>query len=270
MRHAIQLLILLCAFVVCARLPTHGCTIFVAARDGIVLAGNNEDNAVTFNPDTRIWFLPPEHDRYGIMFLGYADGIPQGGMNDHGLFFDGATLPTGAQLLLGDRNGKTAILEFTPEKHSAAPKGEGNQLLDTMMSHCATVEEALGVLTPWLDQLGARYHVLRGAGDYQVATNFQQSITPPGKITCKRYQAATKMLSERSPLSVDLFRSILQATHQVGQEGPVTTFYSNICDLKNGVIYLYYRGDFDKVVELHLAEELKKGRHELRFSECFK
>ena len=267
MRNAIALLTAICGFLASANATTSGCTIFVANRGGVVLAGNNEDNAASFNPDTRIRFLPPEHDRFGIVFLGYADGSPQGGMNDHGLFFDGAALPNGCQFLVGDRSGSTAILEFTPDKRTALAKGEGAQLIDAMMSRSATTEEAIGVLTRRFDEKGIRFKVVRGSGDFQVATNFQQSITPCGKIACNRYKAATKMLSESQALSVGLFRSILRATHQ---EGQVKTFYSNICDLKNGVIYLYDRGNFDKVVELHLNEEVKKGKRELKLSDWFK
>ena len=266
-RQVIALLTAFLGFLAAATPATSGCTIFVAAQDGIVLAGNNEDNSADFNPDTRISFLPADHDRHGIVFLGYADGAPQGGMNDQGLFFDGATLPNGVQCLVGERSGRTAILEFLPDKRTALINGEGAQLIDAMMSRCATVEEALEILTKRFDEKGIPYKILRGSGDYQVATNFQQSITPRAKITCWRYRTAAKMLSEDQPLSVNLVRSILRATHQ---EGKVKTFYSNICDLKNGVIYLYDRGDFDKVVELHLDEELKKDRRELKLSEYFK
>ena len=54
-----------------------------------MLAGNNEDY---LDPDTRMWFVPGEDGRHGCMFFGYADGFPQGGMNDAGLFFDGLAL----------------------------------------------------------------------------------------------------------------------------------------------------------------------------------
>jgi hypothetical protein len=267
MLRAIALSTAIFGFLGWANATTLGCTIFVAGRDGIVLAGNNEDNAAGFNPDTRIRFLPPQHGRFGIMFLGYADGSPQGGMNDQGLFFDGAALPNGAQLLLGDRSGRTAILEFAPDKRTALIKDEGAQLIDAMMSRSATVEGALVILTKRFEEKGIQFTVLHGSGDFQVATNFQQSVTPPAKITCERYKAAAKMLSEGRALSVELFRSILRATHQ---DGEFKTFYSNICDLKHGVIYLYKGGNFDKVVELHLDEELKKGERELKISECFK
>ena len=65
-------------------------------------------------------------------------------------------------------------------------------------------------------------------------------------------------------MSVDLFREILRTTHQ---EGKCRTFYANICDLKAGVIYLYYGGEFEKVVELNLQEQLKKGKREIKMAE---
>jgi hypothetical protein len=267
MPNAIALLTAICGFLLSTSPTTFGCTIFVASRGGVVLAGNNEDNAAGFNPDTRIWFHPPKPGCYGMMFLGYADRVPQGGMNDHGLFFDGATLPNGSQCLFGDASGKTAILELTPQKPSTHSKDEGIQLIDQMMGGCATVEEALALLESRLHADGVRFNVVRGNGDFQIATNFQQSITSGEKVTCKRFQAATKMLSGNAPLTVDLFRSILKATHQ---EGKVKTFYSNVCDLKNGVIYLYDRANFDRAVELRLSEELQKGERDLRLSDLFK
>jgi len=268
MLHALRLLTAVCGCLLVAACPAaFGCTIFVAARGGSVLTGNNEDNAARFNPDTRIWFLPPAADRFGIAFFGYGDGVPQGGMNDHGLFFDGAALSNGAQCLLGDRSGGMAVLEFTPDKQTALGPGQGAELIDTMMSGCETVEAALKVLTRRFLAKGISHHVVRPGGDFQVATNFQLSTTPREKITCKRYEAATKMLAESPAISVELFRSILEAAHQ---EGPFRTFYSTICDLKHGLIYLYQNGQFDHVAELRLADELSKGKHELKLSDCFK
>ena len=268
MRHALRLLTAVCGCLLVADCPVaFGCTIFVAARGGSVLTGNNEDNAALFNPDTRIWFLPPAAGRFGIAFFGYGDGVPQGGMNDHGLFFDGAALPNGAQCLLGDRSGGMAVVEFKPDQPTALGPGEGDQLIDSMMSGCETVEAALKVLTGRFRAKGISHHVVRPGGDFQVATNFPLSTTRREKITCKRYEAATKMLAESPAISVDLFRSILQAAHQ---EGPFRTFYSTICDLKQGVVYLYQNGQFDHVVKLRLADELSKGKHELKLSACFK
>jgi tetratricopeptide (TPR) repeat protein len=49
----------------------------------------------------------------------------------------------------------------------------------------------------------------------------------------------------------------LSATHQ---EDQYPTVYSNICDLKNGIFYLYNFHNFEEVVKFKLEEELKKGR----------
>src|SRR5512140_938104 len=62
------------------------CTVFYASDGQIALGGNNEDS---FNPRTKIWFLPPEEGKYGVAIVGYEDYNPQGAVNDHGVFFDG-------------------------------------------------------------------------------------------------------------------------------------------------------------------------------------
>jgi hypothetical protein len=94
-----------------------------------------------------------------------------------------------------------------------------------------------------------------------VQTNFYQSRTPPGKETCPRFKIATRMLEEsRGAISVDLFRGILAATHQ---EGNAPTQYSNIYDLGARVMYLYHFHNFENVVHIDLAKELRKGRHKL-------
>ena len=70
-----------------------GCTIVMAARNGLVLVGNNEDRN---HPKTIVTFLPASGGYYGRVIFGYDDIIVQGGMNDQGFFIDGNSLaPTG-------------------------------------------------------------------------------------------------------------------------------------------------------------------------------
>ena len=76
---------------------------------------------------------------------------------------------------------------------------------------------------------------------------------------CLRYQIAENMLKESRSVSVEHFRDILEATHQ--NNLGVKTLYSNIYDLKNGLIYLYYLHNYDNEVIINLKEELKKGSH---------
>jgi len=65
------------------------------------------------------------------------------------------------------------------------------------------------------------------------------------------------MLKNAEDVSLDLVRAVLSATHQ---EGQYPTVYSNICDLRNGILYLYNFHNFEEVVQFNLEEELKKGR----------
>ena len=99
--------------------------------------------------------------------------------------------------------------------------------------------------------------VLWKLGHYQVGTNFYQSqwdlTTPP---PCDRFRIATQMLEDAAEINVELIRKVLMATHQ---EGAGQTVYSNIYDLKNGLVYLYHFHNFENVVVIDLADELKQG-----------
>lgn len=67
-------------------------------------------------------------------------------------------------------------------------------------------------------------------------------------------RVASKRLEEASEISVNLFRSI---TSDVHVEGVVKTLYSNVYDLKNQIIYLYYY-DFENPLRIDLQDYLKK------------
>src|SRR5690349_21529785 len=72
-----------------AQPPLPGCTVFYAADGQTALGGNNEDFN---NPHTLAWFIPASPGRFGRVYFGYDDYIPQGGLNDQGVFFDGLAL----------------------------------------------------------------------------------------------------------------------------------------------------------------------------------
>ena len=67
------------------------------------------------------------------------------------------------------------------------------------------------------------------------------------------------MIKEIETPTVAHFRDILDATHR--ETTFATTLYSNIYDLKKGLVYLYYLHDFENEVVFDLKKELKKGRH---------
>jgi hypothetical protein len=219
-----------------------------------MLGGNNEDY---FNPLTKVWFIPGEDGAFGRVYFGFGDYFAQGGMNEQGLFFDGLGLDT-----------------TLPVSKQGKQRYAGN-LVEKAMSECATVECVVRLFEQYYasdswhwqflfgDATGESAIIepqvaIRQQGGYQVATNFYQSITPPEEITCWRYQTAIELLENVDELSVESIRDILGAVH-IDRHSP--TLYSNVYDLKNKVVYLYYFHDYEDVVVLDLAEELAQGYH---------
>jgi hypothetical protein len=247
--------------------PGQGCTIFYAADDHVALAGNNEDYS---NPYTYVWFVPPEPGKYGRVYFGYEDGFPQGGVNEKGLFYDGAALSYKALSRPNDK----------PVYDGVIPRGN---LFDKIMSESATVSEALMILDSYSRYGMDTYQlligdaggdavivdgdtILRKQGPFQLATNFRLSENPGPPYPLGRYSTALDRLSKADSFSVELFRDILNATHQ---EPPNPTLYSNVYDLKKGLIYLYYHHDFENVVVIDVAEEVAKGFHFYPLSSLF-
>jgi tetratricopeptide (TPR) repeat protein len=255
MKHLAYFLVIILFF--CPGNPTEGCTIVMVANGKIVLAGNNEDWK---NPITKIWFIPASNGEYGRVCVGFDDMFAQGGMNDQGLFIDANALgPTG----------------WKPVEGKPTFQGE---LLDSILAQCATVEDAIVLCDkynipglararfPIADRRGAsavveygqgKVQYVRKTGVYQIATNFVISNVKGEDYPCTRYRIADKMLKNADDISVDLVRAVLSATHQ---EGQYPTVYSNICDLKNGILYLYNFHNFEEVVQFNLGAELEKGR----------
>lgn len=244
-----------------------GCTIVMAARNGLVLVGNNEDRN---HPETIVTFIPASDKYYGRVIFGYDDMLVQGGMNDQGLFIDGNSLaPTG----------------WKPDPNK--PMFRGSVIL-VILGTCATCEDVKAFFEkynfpaleqarlPVADRSGASMVVEYGQGRvqfvksdtwYQIATNFVMSNVKDGNYPCWRYRAADEIMSGAKELSVELIRDVLDKTHQ---EGRALTVYSNIYDLKKGIIYVYNLRNFEEVIVMNLNEELKKGQRRLELPRLFK
>lgn len=237
------------------------CTIVTMAKNGIVLAGNNEDYT---EPRTKIWFIPASKESYGRVYVGFdSASLPdsfQGGMNEHGLFMDmNAVNPAGWQ------------------RDPGKPTFNGD-LVEKILTNFATVQEVveffqqhnvpdLNILkVPIADAKGnsvivewgqGTQHFLFKEGDYQISTNFIQSnYKNSDEYPCQRYQIADQILKNAESATVDVIRSVLSATH-FDIRSP--TLYSNICDLKQKRLYLYFFHNFEETIVFDLDKELKKG-----------
>jgi tetratricopeptide (TPR) repeat protein len=265
MKHFIALFIASLLFIVHSH--TDACTIVTVAKSEVVLAGNNEDWIFPF---TKIWFIPAKKGEFGRICFGF-DKLgyrPEGGMNDQGLFMDANGL------------GET---DWQPIEG----KETFNASQEHILAHCATVDDVIRLFKNYncprlkfgkvviADRNGASLIVEFGQGQvqflrkddgYQISTNFIQTNYDPGSYPCYRYNTADAILRKAEKYSVDLVRTVLSA---VSNEVGYPTQYSNIYDLRNGIIYLYNFHNFEEVVVLNLANELSKGKREISLPSLF-
>lgn len=247
--------------------PLPGCTTFYAYDGQTALGGNNEDFN---NPLTLIWFIPASPGRFGRVYFGYDDYLPQGGLNDQGVFFDGLSLPYKEMPLTSQR-----------------PHFPGGDLalFDEILSRSANVQHVIDIASRWNrvagefaqflygDRFGDSViidgdTILRKQGAFQLATNFRltDQPNPPYPEGEERYGTVYKMLSQADNYSIELFRQALEAAHA---EGDYPTVYSQIYELSTGKIHLYQYHDFQHEVVLDLADELAKGPHVIRIASLF-
>lgn len=254
------------------------CTIITAAYKGTVLFANNED---WHSPDPLIGFYPASPERYGSIHVGFrhSDGSIEfgGAMNDHGLAWDVNGLPQSA-------------LKPHPEKPYSH---ETDNYLSTITKKAATVEDAIQIAYDFDfgDSMSLQIHIADASGDAViisagsngeiaftrkaagdgnlVSTNFNLA-NPENGTKGWRYDTATSMLMEinvSGELSIEQIGGILEAVHLDTLTS--YTLYSNIFDLKNGKIYLYYLSQYDELVDLDLTEELSKGERIVEMRDLF-
>lgn len=244
--------------------PAFPCSAFLVVGSGEVFFANNEDY---WTSDTRVWFEPAEDEKHGIIYLGYSNGFPQGGMNDAGLAFDG--FATKAKPLL---------------KQSDKQEFKGNPI-NTAMETCATVDEVVAFLEEidlrplmtnamlmFADATGDSVIIegdrfIRKSGDYQLITNFYQSEQEEDSGQCPRFDAANRVLKARKNTTVESCAKALSAAAQ--RHGKVATLYSNVFDLKRRTATLWLFHDFETSVVLELKTELAKGKRTLKLPELF-
>ena len=239
----------------------YSCSLIKITANGKTIIGNNEDFS---NPDTRIWFQPGNGIYYGVVYVGYDNLFPEGGMNEAGLVFDAFAVPDKP---VTDTLDKKIIFEY--------------ELKKKIMTECATVEEVKALINKcnisfwshavfiFADKTG-KYLIVDGDSknicnnDYFVQTNFRQSeIKDENEIDCWRYKKAISMLRQNKETDINYCTSIMDSIHQGG------TLYTTIYDTWDCIFYLYCFHNFNKPMIFNLKEELKKGERILSIPELF-
>lgn len=230
--------------------PVFSCTIVSCSLKGEVFAAANEDE---YAPFQNIWFIPPAKGRYGSVNFGSADLMVQSGLNEHGLFFD-ATAQSG----------------IDPSKYNLKKIYPGDMFVE-ILAKCKNVKEVLEFFKKYDYSNASQILVADAEGNsvvinagiivkktshFQINTNFNIADQPSHNYICKRYDLSEELLSKATEVSVPLLRKVLERSHQ---EGKLSTQYSQIIDLKRGIIHVYLFHNFEEAYVIDLKKELQKG-----------
>lgn len=254
----------------------HSCTIFTAVQGETVLFGDNFD---FHEGELVIGFYPQSANEYGSVHFGYKKGDGQSYsrvVNDQGLAWAINSIP----------NGKVNPHPEKPYSHA------DDNYFSTISKQAATVEDAIRIAQSFdfEDDL-PQIHVADASGDavvigpgrdgeisftrksagegYLLSTNFNLAIPEKGPVDF-RWDTATSMLdmlSDSQTLTPEFAGEILKAVHL--KTLTTHTLHSNVIDLKNGDIYIYYMSQYDEAVKLNIADELAKGQRVIEARSLF-
>jgi hypothetical protein len=233
------------------------CSMFKICANGKTFVGNNEDY---WNPETWIWVSNPTVEKLGVVYSGFDNFFPQGGVNERGLAFDGFATPEKENLTASFPGSKniTAVDFITQVMTTCSSIADIKKLLNYY-----SLDDMASAQLMFVDRGGESIIVEGGniivesTKNYQIATNFyQSSVTSTAPITCPRYLVAQNMLESLQESNIAYCKSILKEVHQEGHWGG--TQYSNIYDLNEGIIYLYLFHNFDEVITLSVKDLLQQ------------
>lgn len=246
----------------------HACSIvyYVDPSTGKIYVANNED--YWYDAKAYVQIMPGSGKEHARLWYGW-DQFAQGGVNEHGLFFDAAVTP------------KQAIPDgFT--------NPNGRNVGDEILAFCRTVEEAVNYLEKEkiavseghmmlgdgagkavvLEWVKGEIRVVRMQENYLIATNFLLSEAEPEDIECPRYKSIEERVRQlrNSEGEADLraVGNTISGAVQVPREDESGrtggTLYSSFIDITEMEFVLVPRLDNNKVLRLNLSEEFSKGR----------
>ncbi len=218
-----------------------------------MLAGSNEDWMYSCNSFMTV--TAPQKESYGRVCF-YNSSYVQGGMNERGLFYDGASCPNST---VPQISGKYEL---------------GMDLGEQVLSKCADVEEVIKMLeqsnipssfsdhllfadasgkSAVFEWMQGQLHIIRKEQSYQLITNFWLTDKSLGNYPCSRFSTAEAVLKKQNP-SIEGFADILNTTKQNWGQGG--TLYSNIYDLENRTVYVFCSGKLDSACKVDLNQRL--------------
>lgn len=233
---------------------------YVDPQTGKIYVANNED--YWYDVDAYIQIMPGSKNKLARLWYGWDD-FAQGGINEAGLFFDGAVTPE----------------QDLPD----GGKGPKGNLGDDILASCRTVEEALmllenkkialnnahmmigdasgnAVVVEWMDGQREIVHV---ANNRLVMTNFLLSDTTSGNYPCPRFQSINKRLDklEEADQAVSMrtvgnaIAGAVQVPRTVEDNKVGGTLYTTFMNISDMEFMLVYKLNNERITRLDLTEE---------------
>jgi choloylglycine hydrolase len=263
-------IMLLVLFGLLPGMETRACSVlyYIDAETGKIYVVNNED--YWYDVEAYIQINPAKGNELARLWYGWDD-FAQGGINEAGLFFDGAV---------------------TPEQElEGGGKGPRGNLGDDILARCRTVEEALDYLEKRKIALKNAHMMLGDASGQAVVvewtkgqrsivpisnkrlimTNFLLSDTAQGNYPCPRYQSIEQRLDqmEEAGQPIDLktvgnaMAGAVQVPRTMENERKGGTLYSSFINISDMEFVLVYQLDNARITRLDLVKEFK-GRERKR------
>ncbi|MFI5154571.1 MAG: hypothetical protein ACHQEM_00205 [Chitinophagales bacterium] len=237
--------------------------------NGLTYLGNNEDS---WRIGSFIWFENKTTGNYGSVYVGYGDGMPQGGMNEAGLAFDGLTV--------SQKN-----LRINPHKPTIR---DASAFIKEIMQTCKSVDDVKKYANQFnrmalnssvllfADKYG-NYLVMEpdtiivGNDDKYIIANFCPSATShTEKLNFERYYRGEKyLLSHANDTNQDFCLRLVDTMHECRRKMGDGTLYSYVADLDKGKFALYFYHDYTHKMEFNLRNELDQGDHKLAIPKLF-
>jgi len=238
---------------------------YIDQHSGKIYVVNNED--YWYDVDAYIQIHPSSRDKLARLWYGW-DNFAQGGINEAGLFFDGAVTPEQA----------------VPEGFGG-PKGN---LGDDILAKCRTVSDALDLLEEEkialnsahmmigdstgnavvVEWINGKREIIPILENRLIMTNFLLSDPASGNHPCPRFESIEQRLNqlEESTQAVDLKKvgiavaGAVQVPRAIEDEKVGGTLYTSFIGISDMEFVLVYKLDNQKVTKLNLQEEFAGKR----------
>lgn len=237
---------------------------FRDASTGKIYVANNED--YWYDTKAYIQIMPHKNGKLARLWYGWDD-FAQGGVNEAGLFFDGAVTPQ--------------------QKHPAGYTKPNGNFGDDLLANCKTVDEAINYVAiqkvaldnahmifgdstgsakvvEWID--GER-KITSIQDNRLIMTNFLLADTTLGNFPCSRYTAIEKAVNDlQTQGNMDLKKvgnaiaPAVQVPRETENGKTGGTLYSTFINISDMEFVLVPKLDNSKAIKLDLRAEFAKSK----------